>query len=158
MYPLPVIVFASLVSATTGSTCKYTQAQANDGCWSLAKRCGISQDDLTKYNPEPNFCNTIIVGQYVCCSEGSLPDFSPQPYSNGTCFTYAVQSDDTCFSIANANHMNVSKISTVNSNTWGWSGCQDLQLGQRICLSDGMPPFPAPMANALCGPQVNTPL
>lgn len=27
-------------------TCSYTQAVAGDGCWSLAERCGITQDDL----------------------------------------------------------------------------------------------------------------
>src|SRR5882757_5485401 len=103
-----------------GGTCSYIQAQANDGCWSLAQRCAISQANLTAYNPAPKFCNTITVGEYVCCSAGSLPDFSPKPYANGTCFTYTVKKDDTCSSIATANKMNVTKISTVNNETWAW--------------------------------------
>lgn len=140
-----------------GTTCSYIQAQPNDGCWSLAQRCNITEANLTTYNSAPNFCNNIKVGEYVCCSSGSLPDFAPQPYANGTCYTYAVQHNDTCYSIATANQMNETVIPAVNNETWGWTGCQDLQLGQRICLSTGTPPFPAPVANAVCGPQVRLP-
>jgi len=32
-------------------------------------------------------------------------------------------------------------------------GCSDLQAGELICLSTGTPPMPAPIANAVCGPQ-----
>ncbi|KAK3938836.1 glycoside hydrolase superfamily [Diplogelasinospora grovesii] len=137
-----------------GNTCTYIQAQAGDGCWALAQRCGITQDQLQQYNTAHNFCNTIQVGEYVCCSAGSLPDFSPKPYSNGTCYTYTAQPGDTCYAIATANRMTVDKITQVNNLTWGWTGCSGLQIGQRICLSGGTPPFPAPVANAVCGPQV----
>lgn len=137
-----------------GATCSYIQAQAGDGCWSLAQRCGISEANLTTYNSAPNFCSDIKVGQYICCSAGSLPDFAPKPYANGTCYTYAVKSGDTCSAIATANQMKEIVISTVNNETWGWAGCQDLQVGQRICLSTGTPPFPAPVSGTVCGPQV----
>jgi chitinase len=33
-------------------------------------------------------------------------------------------------------------------------GCGDLLAGEYICLSSGYPPMPAPVANAVCGPQV----
>jgi GH18 family chitinase len=46
------------------------------------------------------------------------------------------------------------KIETLNKKTWGWAGCKNLQPGQKICLSKGDPPMPAPVANAICGPQV----
>ncbi|KAF4200743.1 hypothetical protein CNMCM8927_002563 [Aspergillus lentulus] len=58
-------------------TCTYVQAIANDGCWSLAQRCNITQAELRQYNSDRNFCNNITVGEYVCCSPGSLPGFSP---------------------------------------------------------------------------------
>jgi chitinase len=137
-----------------GQTCTYEKAQANDGCWALAQRCGITQDQLVQYNTAPNFCNTIQVGQAVCCSAGSPPDFSPQPYSNGTCFTYTAQLNDTCDSIATAYLTTIDKISQASNKTWGWTGCTGLQAGQRICLSEGTPPFPATIPNAVCGPQV----
>lgn len=48
------------------ATCSYTQAEAGDGCWSLADRCKITQDQLKEYNG-PDVCK-IEVGKYVCCS------------------------------------------------------------------------------------------
>ncbi|KAL1966730.1 hypothetical protein VTN77DRAFT_3927 [Rasamsonia byssochlamydoides] len=100
-------------------------------------------------------CSDLQIGQYVCCSSGSLPDFAPQPYSNGTCYTYTVQSGDTCSAIAATYQMEVSVIENSNNNTWGWMGCSDLLVGMNICLSSGNPPYPANVPNAVCGPQVN---
>jgi chitinase len=152
---LKALALSALISTAVGSTCNYILANAGDGCWSLAQRCGISQDDLTKYNTKTNFCNTIQANDPICCSAGSLPDFSPKPYSNGTCFTYVVQDNDNCADIALANKMNKDDIPGYNNETWGWNGCGDLQRQQKICLSTGTPPFPSPMENALCGPQVS---
>jgi chitinase len=45
-------------------------------------------------------------------------------------------------------------IETYNNQTWGWLGCGDLEAEMNICLSRGTPSFPAPVANAVCGPQV----
>lgn len=152
-------VLVSLIPSTLGATCQYIQAQAGDGCWSLANRCGITQQQLESYNTQSNFCNTIKADQYVCCSAGSPPNFAPQPYSNGTCYTYAVQPNDNCDDIALAHRMpdkGSIVIPTFNNETWGWAGCPNLQRGQLICLSEGTPPFPAPMENAICGPQVSS--
>ncbi|KAJ9374868.1 CAZyme family GH18 [Paecilomyces variotii] len=79
----------------------------------------------------------------------------PQPYANGTCYTYTVQANDTCASIATAHKESYTVIEQNNNNTWGWMGCSDLLVGQRICLSPGNPHFPATVSNAVCGPQVN---
>ncbi|KAJ5765052.1 glycoside hydrolase [Penicillium odoratum] len=148
------LVFSSLVATAVSSTCSYIQVDSGDGCWSLANRCGITEDELTTYNTATDFCNDLEANQYICCSEGTLPDFSPKPYSNGTCYTYTVQSGDTCEAIAKAELMDEDKISGYNNETWGWSGCSDLILGQRICLSNGTAPFPSALESALCGPQV----
>lgn len=137
-----------------GTTCAYIQAQADDGCWALAQRCGISEGDLAKYNPGANFCNNIFRDQYVCCSEGSLPDFSPKPDDDGNCFVYTINDGDTCYDIAKANKMDADKIPGYNNFTWGWTGCGALPKHQKICLSEGMPPFPAPDDAVVCGPQV----
>ncbi|KAL2807808.1 hypothetical protein BJX63DRAFT_425114 [Aspergillus granulosus] len=125
--------------------CRAIQAAHGDGCASLALRCGVSQTMLKNYNKNvTNFCDTLQAEQWVCCSPGVLPDFSPKPNPDGSCATYTIQHDDICFSIAD----------TLNKNTWGWAGCDDLQVGQRICLSSGDPPMPAAIQNAVCGPQV----
>lgn len=94
-------------------TCSYIQAQSGDGCYSLAQRCGISMDQLESYNGGDSFCNSIQVGQYVCCSAGDPPNFAPQP-SNGNCYSYTVQSGDTCSTIATSHQMQVSGIENNN--------------------------------------------
>jgi chitinase len=137
-----------------GNTCTFIQAQAGEGCFALAQRCNITQDQLEQYNSASKFCDNIQASQYVCCSAGNLPDFSPKAYDNGTCFTYDVQAGDSCFSIASAAQLKADKLNDVNNQTWGWMGCDGLQAGQRICLSEGNPAFPPPISGAVCGPQV----
>ncbi|KAK3303739.1 glycoside hydrolase superfamily [Chaetomium strumarium] len=56
-----------------GQACSYTQVAAGDGCWSLAQRCGITQDQFVQYNGA-DICSKLQPRQYVCCSEGVLPD------------------------------------------------------------------------------------
>ncbi|KAJ2974628.1 hypothetical protein NQ176_g5954 [Zarea fungicola] len=134
------------------SVCSTVQVVSGDSCASLATECGISGDQFSQFNP--NICSALTIGQFVCCSAGSLPDFSPQPGPGGTCATYTVQANDFCDSIAKAHFITSQKIESFNANTWGWQGCSNVQLGQVICLSTGSPPFPAAVSNAICGPQV----
>ncbi|KAI2464120.1 glycoside hydrolase superfamily [Annulohypoxylon bovei var. microspora] len=135
--------------------CTTETVVSGDGCASLAERCGISGADFTKYNPDPNLCSTLQIGQRVCCSSGTLPDIRPQPEPNGTCASYTVQKDDTCSSIAAANGLNASEVEDFNIvKTWGFDSCANLGLGVRICLSDGDAPLPAPQKGAICGPTV----
>ncbi|GKZ76102.1 hypothetical protein AnigIFM56816_005077 [Aspergillus niger] len=137
-------------------TCSYTQAVAGDGSWSLAERCGIAQDDLDSYNPVSDICNTIEVGQYVCCSFKLLPDFSPQSNDDGSCYTYTIEFGDLCSTIGSTyNIPDATKIEGYNSETWGWEGCLYLMIGQNICLNSGDPLIPAVVASAACGPQVS---
>jgi chitinase len=144
----------ALLGLNKRATCSYIQAQSGDGCWSLSQTCGITQTQLQNYNGGASFCNNIQVGQYVCCSAGTLPDFSPQPQPNGACTTYTVQSGDTCSAITNSHSMTVDQLNARNAQTWGWMNCPTLFIGQVICLSTGTPPMPAPVSGAVCGPQV----
>lgn len=139
---------------TKRATCSYTQSVSGDGCWALADRCKITQDQLVSYNNDPNLCSNLQIGQYVCCSPGTLPDFTPQPNADGTCKTYTIKADDLCSTISKANTMTVDDINNRNNNTWGWTGCNYLIVGGVICLSTGSPPMPSSLTNALCGPQV----
>ncbi|PCG90917.1 Glycoside hydrolase, superfamily [Penicillium occitanis (nom. inval.)] len=136
------------------STCSYVQVVSGDSCGSLVTECGITADEFYEYNPASDLCSTLAVGQYVCCSAGDLPDLAPSAYANGTCYTYDVQSGDTCSAIAAKYTLTVDDIDNFNSQTWGWYGCDDLQAGASICLSNGTAPFPLPLANAVCGPQL----
>ncbi|KAK0662496.1 family 18 putative glycoside hydrolase [Cercophora samala] len=134
-------------------TCQTEKVVSGDGCWALADRCGITQERLLLLNG-PNLCSSLQIDQHVCCSEGDLPDFSPQPNPDGSCHTYTVQANDNCWDIAAAHYITTQQINDFNLNTWGWAGCANLMLDAKICLSTGTPPMPAPFANAICGPQV----
>ncbi|KAH8682019.1 hypothetical protein BX600DRAFT_407914 [Xylariales sp. PMI_506] len=135
-------------------TCSTVQVVSGDSCGTLATECGITAAEFTEYNPSSTLCSSLTPGQYVCCSSGDLPDLAPSAYSNGTCYTYLVQSGDSCSNLAAAYDITTDEIEEWNADTWGWYGCADLLAGYTICLSDGDPPFPAPVANAVCGPQV----
>lgn len=110
------------------ATCSYTQAVSGDGCYSVAERCAITQAELISYNNDANLCSDLQVGQYVCCSSGTLPDFTPQPNSDGTCYSYTVVSGDYCSAIAETNSLTVADIESRNTDTWGWAGCSYLRM------------------------------
>ncbi|KAK2782279.1 hypothetical protein FQN53_000095 [Emmonsiellopsis sp. PD_33] len=134
--------------------CEAIQVESGDSCASLATRCGISGADFEKYNSIENLCSTLMPKQWVCCTEGDLPDHSPKPGEDGSCYAYTIESGDGCWAIADSFGIDQSVIEDNNGNTWGWAGCDRLQVGQKICLSSGTPPFPLPIDDAQCGPQV----
>lgn len=131
--------------------CRTVQVEFLEGCPELAVKCGISSADFTKYNP--GICGTLMPKQHVCCSSGRLPDFRPKPNADGSCFSYQVQNDDNCAKLEAEYGLTNDELESFNEDTWGWSGCEPLFSGTIMCLSKGTPPFPAPMANAVCGPQ-----
>ena len=134
------------------TTCSTTSIHGGDTCTSLAAECKITLAQFKKYNPK--LCSApLMQGQHVCCSAGKLPDFTPKPFSNGTCAMHLVKHGDTCHALAASHGIKTSDIEMFNNNTWGWMGCR-LQAGYYICLSKGDPPMPAPIANAVCGPIV----
>ncbi|KAF2168013.1 glycoside hydrolase family 18 protein [Zasmidium cellare ATCC 36951] len=133
--------------------CSTVQVVSGDSCASLTQKCGISGADFTKYNPGSNFCSTLQPYQHVCCSAGTLPDFAPQPNSDGSCATYTIVANDNCDNLAAEYSLTVDDINTFNQDTWAWGGCAELYVGTIICLSKGSPPMPAALSNAVCGPQ-----
>ncbi|KAF4961834.1 hypothetical protein FSARC_10042, partial [Fusarium sarcochroum] len=133
--------------------CKTTKVESGDSCAKLASRCGISASDFTKYNPGSKFCAELVPKQHVCCSKGELPDLRPSKNSDGSCHAYTVQENDNCAGIAVENGLKLEDLEKFNKQTWGWSGCKLLFYKAVICLSEGSPPFPEPIANAQCGPQ-----
>lgn len=131
------------------------QVVAGDTCESLASECGITAAEFTDYNTDTTLCSSLVAGEHVCCSAGTLPDFSPQPSSDGYCYSYLVVTDDSCSNLAAAYDITLDDIESWNTDTWGWTGCSDLLVGYEICISSGYAPMPAPVANAEFGPQVN---
>ncbi|KAF9890425.1 hypothetical protein FE257_005830 [Aspergillus nanangensis] len=143
-------------SLVARAECSTVQVEKNDLCDALAARCGITLAQIQKYNPEPKFCNNLRAGQHVCCSSGTMPDFAPKPNPDGSCATYTIQEDDNCSNLAVQYGLTNQDLDNFNKNTWGWNGCENnVWIGTVMCLSSGRPPMPAPVANAVCGPQVS---
>ncbi|KAF1988610.1 glycoside hydrolase family 18 protein [Aulographum hederae CBS 113979] len=131
----------------------HRMSKREDAC-NLASKCGISGDDFMKFNSNPDLCASLKPGQPVCCSAGPLPDLKPKPNADGSCAVYTTKAEDTCADIAARNMLVTQDLEDLNKNTWGWNGCDMLWVGVNMCLSSGDPPMPAPVANAVCGPQV----
>ncbi|QPH06480.1 hypothetical protein C2857_004983 [Epichloe festucae Fl1] len=126
-----------------------------DSCASLAEKCGVSGNDFMDYNSrKSNLCSTLAEGQEVCCSRGTLPDRRPKPGDEGICAWKRVEAGEYCRLIAVTNGLELEDLSKFNQETWGWTGCNNLQAGLRICLSEGRPPMPEQVSNAVCGPTV----
>ena len=142
-------------SLAVRAECKPVEVVPGDTCSTISKSCGITQEKLESYNPTEKLCDpgTIKAGEYLCCSEGTLPDFSPQPDSDGNCFAHTVASQETCYTLSQQFKTTVESIEESNKDTWGWVGCEGLQIDQTICLGRGRPPMPTIIDNAQCGPQ-----
>ncbi|RAL13110.1 glycoside hydrolase family 18 protein [Aspergillus homomorphus CBS 101889] len=137
------------------TTCSTAQVVSGDTCTTLAEKCGITPAQFTKYNSESKECSSLVAGEHVCCSAGTLPDFASKPQSDGTGATYTVQPNDSCVTIAAAYGLTIDDINNFNTGTWAWNTCsRPLYAHEVICLSEGNPPMPASVSNAICGPQV----
>ncbi len=136
------------------NTCRTIQVIQGDGCPSLAVRCGVSGDAFDSYNPGSTFCSSLQAMQHVCCSAGTLPSYAPSPNGDGSCATHAVLPTEFCNEIAANYSLTLDQLTSYNAHTWAFNGCGDLWTGTVICVSPGTPPMPAPVANAVCGPQV----
>jgi len=135
-------------------TCQTRTIVSGDSCSTLAAKCGITPAQFTTLNPSTTLCSTLAPGGIVCCGRGNLPDITPKPNSDGSCFVYQTKKDDSCSAIAASRGLTVAKVEEFNKNTRGWNGCELLWVGVNMCLSTGSPPMPAPVSNAVCGPTV----
>lgn len=133
--------------------CRTIHIKYPDDCGELAQRWEISGDEFTRLNSDPDFCSNLVLGKHVCCSSGDLPNYLPKPNDDGSCATAVVGKGEFCATIAAANGFTVDELKEFNQDTWRWHGCDDLWKFSVICISKGSPPVPAPMANAVCGPQ-----
>ncbi|KND88549.1 Killer toxin subunits alpha/beta [Tolypocladium ophioglossoides CBS 100239] len=113
-------------------------------CWAVADRCKISQDDLEKYNPRANLCNTLVADEKVCCSAGTLPDTIPPGNPDGTCETKRVIGGDSCGSLASKCGLAPADFTKVNTKA---NLCSTLVGGQQVCCTRGKLPDLRPKPN-----------
>ncbi|EME81305.1 glycoside hydrolase family 18 carbohydrate-binding module family 50 carbohydrate-binding module family 18 protein, partial [Pseudocercospora fijiensis CIRAD86] len=149
----PGLASPSYHALVASDDCEDLQVQAGDSCESIAAECKISISQLGEYNPAERLCDSLQIGQHVCCSQGTLP--TPKPQDDGTCATHVVEELQLCDEIARNYSITTDDIEDFNSQTWGFMDCANLQAYQVICISLGDPPMPAPDPNAICGPRVN---
>ncbi|KAJ5920987.1 hypothetical protein N7466_009313 [Penicillium verhagenii] len=162
--PLPHSILALcglfLISGTAAAeihkreaACSSILVTSGDTCATLAAKCGITTAELADYNTNSTSCSNPTVGKPVCCSSGTL-ELPPSKGSDGLCYIYTLQADDTCSRIADGYEITVDDVEVYNNATYAWNGCDDLKQGSFICLSEGSPPMPAALPDAICGPQV----
>ncbi|KAI9345127.1 glycoside hydrolase superfamily, partial [Zopfochytrium polystomum] len=137
--------------------CTTRTVPSGAGCWQLTQDCGIPQAQLEQFNSyDSAFCSHLVSGQTYCCTSGGLPPTGPSPSANGTCalcYTYTVQSGDTCDALDRKYNLKTEQIESFNTLTFGWLGCNRLQAGAVICLSTGSAPLPPVDPAAECGLQ-----
>ncbi|KAL4756852.1 LysM peptidoglycan-binding domain-containing protein [Aspergillus foveolatus] len=133
--------------------CRTEVVGEGDSCAALAERCGISGADFTKYNPDKRPCSSL---PWPACLFlfWRPPRLHPKRDDDGSCATTIVSDGQSCATVAAANSLTNDDIEDFNKGTWGWNGCKNILAGSVICISEGTPPMPAPMENAICGPQV----
>src|ERR1700733_11594195 len=132
------LVFIALVTSVA-ATCNFITQQPGQYCHDLAVRCKISDADFFKYNPNiKSDCSNLSAGSKVCCNAGGL---APPPNSDGSCATYKVNQGDNCGAIGGQYGLTIDQINNFNfknstsfGGTWGFQGCQNLQIGY-ICIS-----------------------
>lgn len=139
-------------------TCKYVQVQQGDTCDSIAEsRCPerVSLAQLTKFNGgSQSFCANLKLKSVVCCSQGTKPDLRPKKNLDGSCATHVIKKGELCFDIQEKYMLEQGDIEKFNQKkTWGFTKCKEIKEDMIICISDGDPPMPAAVDNAICGPQ-----
>ncbi|KAJ3118277.1 hypothetical protein HDU96_002713 [Phlyctochytrium bullatum] len=144
----------------SGGCSKSHTIKSGDTCWALANANGLSVDQFRSLNNNPD-CQNLQIGQVVCLAGGNggsqqpeqpKPEPKPQPQpqpdppkqpeqpsngggpSSGGCYkSYTIKSGDTCWALANANGLSVDQFRSLNNNP----DCQNLQIGQVVCLAGG---------------------
>lgn len=117
----------------------------------MAQRCGISEADVKKYNTRANFCNTLVSGELVCCSSGSLPEHTPAPNPG----RHVPDQEGgrgrpvPCASMATKCGVSGADFTKFNPKQ---DLCSSLQPGQHVCCGRGdLPDFtPKPGADGSC--------
>jgi hypothetical protein len=149
---------------------------SKDTCDGIAKKCGISTSDLYKYNGSPSgsnaFCSTLGIGDYLCCSAGTMPDMvgrriflpfgpfvslrggtdivgkDPKPNPDGSCKYIQVDGGDTCSSIADSKCGGIKLEQLYKFNNLTEEKCRGIKAKQPICCSLGTKPVLTPQPNS----------
>lgn len=102
------------------SSSDYYTVKSGDSLWSIAKKYGITVDELKNANNLTN--NTLSIGQRLKIPGMSSTDTEPKNYIN-----YTVKAGDSLYSIAQKNDLTVQELKNYNNLT-----SDILQIGQTL--------------------------
>ncbi|MGI5840444.1 MAG: LysM peptidoglycan-binding domain-containing protein, partial [bacterium] len=105
--------------------------RAGDTCFNLAQRFGTTVQAILNLNPGLD-CNNLQVGRIIC-----IPSTPPPTCPPGS-FAYTIRAGDTCFNLAQRFGTTVQAIQAINPGL----NCNNLQIGQVICIPSTPPPPP----------------
>lgn len=100
------------------STSDYYIVKSGDSLWSIAKKYGVTVDELKSANNLTS--NVLSIGQKLKIPNMSAPSNEPKDY-----ITYTVKSGDSLYSIASKNDLTVQELKNYNNLT-----SNTLQIGQ----------------------------
>lgn len=82
----------------------------------LVEECGVTLMEFEGYNEE--LCDSPLQpGQYVYCSEGTLPDHSLRPDNDDNSYVYSVEAGDNHRTIPAACALTVDDFDNYDNNT-----------------------------------------
>ena len=102
----------------------YYIVQKGDTLWSIARKLGVSVNELKGYNNLTN--NTLSIGQYLKIPKEISTEEPGSEY-------YVVKSGDTLWSIAKNNNITVTELKNINNLT-----SNTLSIGQKLLLKEGI--------------------
>ncbi|KAG9381867.1 Hce2 domain containing protein [Pyrenophora tritici-repentis] len=105
--------------------CKAVEIEPGDSCEALTERCGISPADFTNYNPEEDFCATLMPKQHACYSSGYIPEVSPGPDGDVSSAVNHTKSEDD------------PKTDDTSTGNWINYDCTNIFIADQTCYQSG---------------------
>ena len=113
----------------TGSTSEYYVVKAGDTLWNIAKKYGISVDELKSLNNLTS--NTLTIGQTLKVTSNNQIPSTPLPSTENY---YTVKKGDSLYAIANKYGMTVNELKSLNNLT-----SNNLSIGQKLIIKPTTP-------------------
>ncbi|KAJ2741760.1 hypothetical protein GGI20_004961 [Coemansia sp. BCRC 34301] len=134
--------------APPSQPCIMYEVRPGDYCYKIAVVNGISYRQFLSQNPGID-CTRLRAGQSLCLIPLSLSGgwrngwhadvagdlLNSKASEVAPCKAYAVQEGDVCGQIAEDNGISVDKLVEINQEAPLWNGCNNLSIGQTICVA-----------------------
>lgn len=112
-----------------GSVSEYYIVKAGDTLWNIAKKYGISVDELKSLNNLTS--NALTIGQRLKVTSNNQIPSTPLPNTENY---YIVQKSDSLYAIANKYGMTVNELKSLNNLS-----SNNLSIGQKLIIKPATP-------------------